>query len=192
MVAHAKCLWTAALSALGPAPLVMRTVDPGSFGAPCKDDERARTTPQGGRFTSRRDSGQSLPERYETLASNPSPSSPGLCAVAPLENRSPAARADRRSLEATPSESVAPHTRRTRGKRLPRSLSYLSLTLCCAALRTGWLEGCATPSSPSREMDAPAMDKWIDGGRDGRWRPEKVQTPHRRSLSMNCADFLFP
>ena len=35
----------------------------------------------------------------------------------------------------------------TRTRQQSRSLSYLSLTLCCAALRSGWLEGCATPLS---------------------------------------------
>lgn len=192
MVAHAKCLWTAALSALEPAPLGMETATSGFSSATGRDDRGAEvTSSQSGRFASRQDSGSLLPGRNETPLSAFSPSSPGLCAVAPHENRSPAARADRRFPEGARSGSVTRHVRKTGERRLPCSLSYLSLTLCCAALHSGWLEGCATPSSPSHEMGASTVDKRIDGGGDNRCRPEKVQTPHLASMPVNCTDFIF-
>jgi hypothetical protein len=43
-----------------------------------------------------------------------------------------------------------PAYRMTSLSGLIRSLSLLSLTLRCAALRSGWLEGCATLSEPAR------------------------------------------
>jgi hypothetical protein len=194
MVAHAKCIRTAvALSAPGPAPLAMGTGYRVFCSAPCRDDERAEMAPHRGRFASPRGSGRRLPGRCETLLFAPKPSSHGFCAVAPLGVLSLAVRADHRSPGGTRLGSAGLHACKTHGRKQSRSLSYLSLTLCCAALHSGWLEGCATPSSQPRERNAPAANGRIDDGKNERPRLEKARSQSRLSsmISIDCSEFMF-
>ena len=117
MFAYAKCLWTAALSAPRPAPLAM-----GAAGRSYSSDSH------------RDDEGQEAP-RVAFGISHPRPCKSSLW----RHETSPSAlnRPPRGFRIVTPAH----------GRQQSRSLSYLSLTLCCAALRSGWLEGCATPLS---------------------------------------------
>lgn len=201
MIAHAICLWTAdALSALEPTPLTRRRAGQGLRGASCRDDESPETALHRGCFVSRRGSGKRLPARQVTLVPAVTGSSHDLRTVVSSEPAPGVSRADRRPSDCTRGPLPRRHVRNTQEIQQPRSLSYLSLTLCCAALHSGWLKGCATPSSQKGRMRVLVADKGIDpdvrrdkedGGRRRRLEQRRTQACFS-SETMDWTDTIFP
>ena len=201
MIAHAICLWTAdALPALEPAPLMRRRAGQGLCGASCRNDESPETALHRGCFVSRRGSGRRLPARQVTLVPAMTRSSHDLRAVGFSEPAPAVSRADRRPSDCTLWQPSRRHVRDTQETQQPRSLSYLSLTLCCAALHSGWLKGCATPSSQKGTMCVLVANKGIDpdarrdkedGGRRRRLEQRRTQACFS-SETMDWTDTIFP
>ncbi len=147
MAAHADCLWTAGtLPATEPAPPLRGRTGQGLRSVSCRDDESPETARYRGGFLWRRGSGTPWPGRPRTRIPGPNRLSHEVRAVAASASFSPITRADRQPSDRSESVPGRRHACQTQGRQQPRSLSYLSLTLCCAALHAGWLKGCATPS----------------------------------------------
>ena len=194
MVAYTKCLWTAAaLPVPGVAPLAMRVEDPAFGSVSCRDDESPVTAPQCGRRSiSRRSPREQKPGDHETLLTAPNPLSHDLRADLVLATSRLPAKEACPPASGTHVELIERHLQEAQGRHQFRSLSYLSLTLCCAALHSGWLEGCVTPSS---QREPRVADKEINNGKgEGRqryWRGTRGSWPRPSSISMNWTDSIF-
>jgi hypothetical protein len=195
MVEHAKCLWTAvALPVPGAAPLAMRAEAPAVGSVSCRDDESPETAPlYGGSSISRRCPRQRRPGCREAIPTAPNPLSHDLHASMVLATSSPPENETCLTTGGTHTEPIERHLHEAHGRHQFRSLSYLSLTLCCAALHSGWLEGCVAPSS---RRDARIEDKGTNSGKDeGRQKHRRgtlESWPRPSSISMNWTDSIFP
>jgi hypothetical protein len=212
MAAYAKCLWIAGtLPAPGRTPLTMGTANPGLCSVSCRDDESPEAAPQRGPSISRQGHGKRLPAGRRTLVPALNPSPRDLCAVASSEpvsavsipfNVSRVLRAritdgaDPERVEGMPATSTGCPLCKTLGRSQSRSLSYLSLTLCCAALHSGWLKGCVTPSSKRGTASDLATHKGIenrsDEGRRKRQRHVRSASPRLSSKTMNRTGIILP
>ena len=137
MVAYAQCLWTAGLSVPRRAPLGSGLAGRGLFGPSHADDRRPDIRSSGCR---------------QTLLTAPNLSSYDLCALAAAQTPSCMSERDGGSLDRMGERSTDRRLNEIHGGHHFRSLSYLSLTLRCAALPSGWLEGCVTPSFARRHV----------------------------------------
>lgn len=194
MVAYTKCLWTAvALPVPGVAPLAMRVEDPAFGSVSCRDDESPVTAPQCRRRSiSRRNPREQEPGDRETLLTAPNPLSHDLRADLVLATSRLLTKETRPPASGTHTEPKERHLHEAHGRHQFRSLSYLSLTLCCAALHSGWLEGCVAPSS---QRDARTEDKGTNNdkgeGPQKYWRGTRGSLPRPSSISMNWTDSIF-
>lgn len=195
MAARTKCLWTAvALPVPGTAPLAMRVNAPSIGSVSRRDDESPETAPLYGRSSiSRRCPRQRRPGCRETLLTAPNPISWDLRADVDLATRCPLMKATCPPGGGLHKELIERHSHEAHGRHQFRSLSYLSLTLCCAALHSGWLGGCVALSSP---RDAMTADGEINSRKDEGWqeysRGTRGSWARPSSISMNWTDSIFP
>ncbi len=200
MVAHADCLWTAGtLPATEPAPPLRGRTGQGLRSVSCRDDESRETAPYRGGFLPRRGSGSLWPAQPRTRIPALNGLSHDVRAVATSPSFSPISRADRRPSDRSASESGRRHVCQVQGRQQPRSLSYLSLTLCCAALHAGWLKGCATPSCEGDAIcrfvagEGVAPDRHRDRNQECRRRPQGRWTRLGVSSGKTCwTGMIFP
>lgn len=174
MVAYAQCLWTAALSAPKRAPLGSGMAGRGFFGPSNADDRRPDIRSSGCR---------------QTLLTAPNLSSHDLCALAAAQTPSCMPEEDGGSLDCTGERSTDRRLNETHGGHQFRSLSYLSLTLRCAALPSGWLEGCVTPSLARRDVRVSAADRGHDS-REGEGH-QKHRSERERTAAMPVAPTIY-
>lgn len=174
MVAYAQCLWIAALSAPRSAPFASGPAGQSPLGLSHPDDRRL---------------GNRSLERREALSTAPTLSHHHLCALAVGQTPSCMSERDGGTLDGTGERSTERRLNETHGRHQFRSLSYLSLTLRCAALPSGWLEGCVTPSFPKRDVRISTADRGHDS-REGeghqKHRSERERSAVTPVVPTNC------